>query len=640
MFVLDRREMLVQATEVAERTALRQRMATEVSELLRAQQARLESAISILTLREHSTAGRFRCSMGASCRTGASAENKLFDVPSSRLSANDYVSKLRAGETADVEELQHLRGRLCRGRDPGHFRMLGYGSTCFVLGGDGLKLFLDAAASSMEGDQGGAPLEMLLRIGYDILDIYRKLIEGWVFDLVVWDIRELDPPLATWDGVASVLDQLSPVVAEQMRLHMDTLVRCGSGVLSPQEYASLQQDFKPNQPAYTFKGDLERLSLTEFEALVRDKQCSAAAVRKHLYDCYGLNDLYAGHGYTVLANGDRGICEYLAVNRPRGSIEHGATAIGAPTLEQCLQRISAMYEELNAKVAGVRDFHLGRWVSCDEVPSKHGSGRPVRLSPKQFVDMLRKGETLPQDHCLEGLYLRFPAGPDPQYFGSSGGPLSWRRETHLIGPPEQLQRWLKIAASPQQSAAIDCFLDISYSITMLYHMVRRGDGNLLMVLRGEEDGPRPDIFPCTFEGITRLCERLYPDVVEPLKLHRDSVLAPMDEAEYKLRIATWESDRMTYERFQRSDRTARDVRFFIDHGLGLRGGWNGSGYERQFIGGGITPMLLAINRDFTQLASDEFDHINFGAPSLDKVVSLMCDGLAELSAKAKLMKEE
>ena len=82
----------------------------------------------------------------------------------------------------------------------------------------------------------------------------------------------------------------------------------------------------------------------------------------------------------------------------------------------------------------------------------------------------------------------------------------------------------------------------------------------------------------------------------------------------------------------------RDVHFFIDHGLGLRGGWNGSGYERQFIGCGITPMLLAINQlasdEFTQLASDEFDQINFGAPSLDKVVSLMCDGLAELSAKA------
>ena len=312
------------------------------------------------------------------------------------------MSKLCAGETVGVDELQHLRGRLCRGRDPGHFRMLGHGLTCFPLGGDGLKLLLDVAASSLEGDQGGAPLEMLLQTGYDVLDIYRKLSEGWVVNLVVWDIRELDPPPATWDGVAFVLDQLSPVVAEQVRLHMDTPVHCGSGVLLLQEYASLQQDFKLNQPAYTSKGDLERLSLTEFESLVRDKQRSAAAMRKHLYDYYGLNDLYAGHGYTVLANGDRCICEYLAINRPRDSIEqHGATAIGAPTLEQCLQRISAMYEELNAKVASVRDFHPCRWV----------------------------------------------------------------RDTHLVGPPEQLQRWLKIAASPQQSATIDCYLDISYSIT-------------------------------------------------------------------------------------------------------------------------------------------------------------------------------
>ena len=50
------------------------------------------------------------------------------------LTAAEYVSKLQAHETVNLEELNGLRGRLCRGCEPQHFTKLGYGATRFVLG--------------------------------------------------------------------------------------------------------------------------------------------------------------------------------------------------------------------------------------------------------------------------------------------------------------------------------------------------------------------------------------------------------------------------------------------------------------------------------------------------------------------------
>ena len=580
-----------------------------------------------------------------------SAEPDAAGSSAQLVSPAQYIAMLRAGQTVDAARLHNLRGRLCRGREPQHFQMLGYGSTGFVLGGDGLKLFLDAAAEAQATGKGGAPLEMLLKIGYDILDIYSKLVEGWVFDLVVWDAHDLNPPQATWDGIADVLEKVKPdvPVASEMRRHMTALRAGGSGVLTPHEYSKLQQQFQPEQSGYSFKmaPSEDRLTDEAFAKRVNAGQGSAALVRKYLYDCCGLNDLYAGDGMTVLANGERGIKEYLAVNIERVALLHMATAIGAPTLEECLERISGMYEALN-KTHGVCDFHLARWVPPEQVPRPPKEGlTPRRLTPKQFVDMLRKGEKLPENERLEGLYLRYPPGDGARYYETLGGPSSWQRDLCLVGPPEQLQHWCNMLADGQ--GALECFLDISFTIVDIYRNLREGKGNQLMVVQGEPDGDTPNIFPATFDGIVRLCEQMYPDVVQALKQHREAVLLPMDEAEHQECLSAFFSKaevpkgdhhldkydkRMTYARFQQSAQDPREVRWFIDHTLFLRGGWNGSGYERQFIGGRPTPMILAKNLDFTQMAPDTFDSINLGAPSQDAVVRMLCKGLEELREKS------
>ena len=550
------------------------------------------------------------------------------------ISPQEYVGKLRAGDRADVASLSELRGRLCRGREPKHFQMLGYGDTCFVLGGDGLALFLDASASA----GGGAPLEMLIQIGYDILDIYEKLRDGWVFDLVVWDVKSLDAPHATWQGVADVFAQIPSKpkeVAREMRRHLVELRASGSGAYTPEAFATLQQQYKPAEAGYTFKGDDERLDEEGFSALVKAGAGSAAAIRKYLYDCAGLNDLYGGKGCTVLANGEEGINEYLAVNQPRvGVRDHMSTAIGAPTLEECLKRIAHMYEELNKK-NGVKDHHLARWLSLPDVQTFKDADKktPMCLSPKQLVDKLRKGETLGTDEQLEGVWCRLACGDEVKFYGTSGGPRAWNREMHLVGAPHQLQRWLHMAAAGK--GAIDFLTDISYSVVDMFNLVKQGKGNQLTVFRGTLDGATPDIFPATFDGVMRLCKRLYPDVVGPLREHKSAVLEPMDQAEYEERLALYEHDKrgMTYESFLLSPQGAREVRFFVDHTLSLRGGWNGSGYERQFVGGGPVPMFIALNRDYAKMESADFDTINLGQPKLDDVITLMCAGLAALRAE-------
>lgn len=558
--------------------------------------------------------------------------------PARLLCPSDYVARLRRCETADLASLGGLRGRLCRGREPHHFARLGYGQTCFVLGPDGLKLFLDAAAHA-KGSGSGAPLEMLLKIGYDILDIYNKLKDGWVFDLVVWRTADLDAPCANWEGVASVLEDPLvgyPRVSEHMRMHMDDLKQRGSGVRSPKGYASLQQEHCPEVSGYTFKDDSEKLTYDRFCEICDDGKCGVGHVRKFLYDCCGLNDLYAGTGCTVLANGDGGICEYLAVTRERADVTHAATALGAPTLQQCLQRISDMYEELNEKVNGSSKFHIDRWLNQAEVPDRlRRSGGRNTVSPRQVADMIRSGKPLDEGVELDGVFFRILAGKCGTDFATSAGKgqgmCSISRDMINVMPPESLRN---IVATPN---IIECLLEAGFTLNHMYNAVSTGKAYVLLLYRGTTEGLDANVFDTDFESIVKLCQKSYPDVVGPLSDYREEVLAPYDQAEYdKLSNGFIDPcERMTYKRFQASGRGSEEVRAFVNHTLELRGGWNGSGYNRLFLGG-MRRAVIGPVLDLTQIPTDDFEIVSLGAPNMDEVVDRLCDGLEDLRSKCRV----
>jgi len=100
-----------------------------------------------------------------------------------------------------------------------------------------------------------------------------------------------------------------------------------------------------------------------------------------------------------------------------------------------------MYEELNTRLHGLRDFHLACWVPAAEV-APPPAGRHVTLSPRECENMLLKGEALPDDVVLEGLFLRLQGGFYATHFSTFGGPLRLKLEFHLVGTPEDLQRIL------------------------------------------------------------------------------------------------------------------------------------------------------------------------------------------------------
>ncbi|CAK0835050.1 unnamed protein product [Prorocentrum cordatum] len=392
---------------------------------------------------------------------------------SDQISPSQYIGLLREGQSVGLDRLHSLRGRLCRGREPKHFATLGHGMSCFVLGAEGLKLFLDAAARN-DGD--GAPLEMLLTIGYDILDIYEKLQAGWVFDLVVWKAVDYDPPCATWEGVASTLESVYPVAAEHMRVHLAELQQRGSGVSSPAGYAALQAQHRPEVNGYTFRADASQLKYEDFCALASAGKCSASMVRKFLYDSIGLNDLYAGTGYTILADGSRGITEYIALNMRRGDLQHEATALGAPTVTECLTRISKMYEVLITQSSGLQSFHLSRWLPAEEIPPA-GTGRRISPSPKDVADMFRRGERFSPGTVLDGLCCRLQVGKDASWFATTAGQVKWGRKVSLVGASDQILRFLE---SPR---ALDCLLLAGLTLSDALFYVKTGRGVQLTICR-------------------------------------------------------------------------------------------------------------------------------------------------------------
>ena len=133
------------------------------------------------------------------------------------------------------------------------------------------------------------PLKVLRMISYDILNIYEKLVAGWVFELVVCDVESFDSPRASWEGVADVMSKNSVMqqikldlpVTSEMRRHMEALHMGGSGVQASREYALLQQQYRPEQPSYTFKTAPAEDCLDDarFAAFVEAGKGSAALVR-------------------------------------------------------------------------------------------------------------------------------------------------------------------------------------------------------------------------------------------------------------------------------------------------------------------------------------------------------------------------
>merc|ERR1711879_474697 len=99
------------------------------------------------------------------------------------------------------------------------------------------------------------------------------------------------------------------------------------------------------------------------------------------------------------------------------------------------------------------------------------------------------------------------------------------------------------------------------------------------------------------------------------------------EEHARLRRQFQDDERMTYERFQASAKGVDEVRAFLNHTLGMGGGWKGSRWTRSFfLHSDPQEMWISAVRDFSTMAPEDFWKVTLGGIShADLVERLLCE---------------
>eukprot|EP00961_Rhodomonas_salina_P063209 849426-Rhodomonas_salina.1 len=605
------------------------------------------------------------------------------------LTPRDYIEKLTSGEQVqkDAYDLSNLAGRLCGGKEPKDFRSLGFASgsergTCFVLGGDGLGLLLEPAGS------GTAPLEMLLKAGYDIVEIHDKVAAGWAFELCVFEKQDatvhMRMRMADWEGVCAVVTEAYPIAGHAMAAHLPELKAAGCGVGSDEavgKYWELQKRYGEDERGwkaqergsdYSFASDRGSERQMTYATLTRLQgvgTISAGAVRKFLYDTVQVDDRYAGDGKTRLADGT-GIDAYLGLGTERSKLTSlASTMLGAPTPGECVEHMSDRYEQLRMEQQqlGERGAQkpwkemrdLDRWLpaaASGEAGAKVGKAareekERVVVTPRECAKWLLFSDESPlQDgQLLDGVgFSLLAVGNGAAKCATLGGPTDSDSKVVRVGCPSQLQKLLRNERG-RAEALLDLLMDVGWTLRDVYQHVERGGGFRLVLVRWRPWAPTfPDSvrgkeqFPATLEGVLAFCRTCkYDDVADALQKHRTEVCKALTQTQYD----AWAgksvdgSDVMTYDRFKRSVKDAEAVRQFVFQTLCLRGGWNGSGAERSLLddseqGSAGTAVFIAQNRNLAELLPNECSVVQLGAPSMADVVLRLKRGLEKLRVQA------
>lgn len=274
-----------------------------------------------------------------------------------RLSPAEYVSWLQERkQVPETHQLVGLCGRICRGRQPKDFCGLaeldGSRRVVFMMGSEGLAGILKETSV----------LAILLRLGYDVLFLYREMMRGTTFELVVM-MEGPSAVRATWDLLPSVLDAaFDREVVQAVQVALPTLKRLSFAELQAEyinprtgEVMSMR-DARDSVPSATSGEDSPsdedpspwRMTARRLAQRARAGSCRAADVRAFLYHEIGLNNLFAGDGFTRTQDGAVGLEEFLAANVERQKLlgEWAACSLGAPTLDECMQEVCRAYLNL------------------------------------------------------------------------------------------------------------------------------------------------------------------------------------------------------------------------------------------------------------------------------------------------------
>ncbi|HEY3999962.1 MAG TPA: hypothetical protein VGO93_13895 [Candidatus Xenobia bacterium] len=185
-----------------------------------------------------------------------------------------------------------LTGRLLRGRQPSDFTTLTADQDRRVV-----MLMDDDGIRALEGLNGH---DKLIRIGYTPDYIAQSLQAGDRYKLAVWP-RGTREKSATWDNVLTMVEHAYPEVAGQVAAQ-----RAG---LKSHDFLAIERmggysftSLDPSDPRYMTVKRLHAAS------------GSLVEVRDFLYHVVHLRELFTGQGYTLQADGRRGVAEYIMPN--------------------------------------------------------------------------------------------------------------------------------------------------------------------------------------------------------------------------------------------------------------------------------------------------------------------------------------
>lgn len=185
-------------------------------------------------------------------------------------------------------------GRILRGRD---------GPPHLLASEADRKIAMVMGPAGLGHLSGKSAYEMLVEIGYTRDYIARVKGEGVQFYLLMFR-GNLRPKQATWDNVIKVASEVYPSLS---RLLLDALPDLRTMTLAKVEQVcgfalSVVDALGSTDPRFMNE---ERLLLSNQDAY---------AVRRFLYHCCRLSDLYSGDGLTLTFDGRRGMREYVVPN--------------------------------------------------------------------------------------------------------------------------------------------------------------------------------------------------------------------------------------------------------------------------------------------------------------------------------------
>lgn len=212
----------------------------------------------------------------------------------------EYVQALQSGR---VDKVQGVHGRILRGDTDKDFETL-------TDDPENRRVVFPTDESGLESLLGKSGYEMLIAIGYPADYIEQLVGKGKKFKLVVFPEGKDSVP-ATWMNVFRVVSEAYPLCKRSMYAHGAVIQTYNNVNFSALEKKIGKTAEYLNEIKSRGSSDPEFMSAYRY-------MCSpdtAENARLFLYFTVGLNNLFAGDGFTRDKDNKKGLKEYLLANK-------------------------------------------------------------------------------------------------------------------------------------------------------------------------------------------------------------------------------------------------------------------------------------------------------------------------------------